>query len=305
MGIGAAIGGIAGGLLSSNAAGDAADAQQQSAQNQLALEQRIYDETVDRFQPFLDTGYNAQNVLAYELGLTNQRPTFGGEAPEIVEFQDETGGDGSAALAAARRSYFRTPRMRERGYGGQDRFPNQAQSRTRFRVGDQVFDSRDAAQQYADANPTGGSEYQGFQATPGYEFQRDQGLAAIDNSAASRGNVFSGATMKAAQTFGQGLANQEYNNFLNRITGVAAGGQSAAGNAANAGANYAAGAGNAYGAIGNAQSAGAIGQANALNAGINNAIGGFNYQNQLSGGGGFGGITIGGPGSLFGGSSWS
>src|SRR6056297_2744085 len=88
MGIGAAIGGIAGGLLSSKAAGDAADAQQQSAQNQLALEQRIYNETVERFQPFLNTGYGAQNVLAYELGLTNQRPTFGGEAPEIVEFQD-------------------------------------------------------------------------------------------------------------------------------------------------------------------------------------------------------------------------
>ena len=309
MGIGAAIGGIAGGLLSSNAAGDAADAQQQSAQNQLALETRVYDETVERFQPYLNTGYDAQNVLAYELGLTNQSPTFGGEAPEIVEFQDNPANSNPAtwnAVAGSEGSRFSRP-----GLGGQLEYrtgsqpPAAPQPTTRFRVGDQVFDSRDAAQQYADANSTGGSEYQGFQATPGYEFQRDQGLAAIDNSAASRGNVFSGATMKAAQTFGQGLANQEYNNFLNRITGVASGGQAAAGNAANAGANFAAGASNAYGAIGNAQAAGAIGQANALNAGINNAIGGFNYQNQLSGGGGFGGITIGGPGSLFGGSSWS
>src|SRR6056297_1850368 len=157
MGIGAAIGGIAGGLLSSNAAGDAADAQQQSAQNQLALEQRIYDETVDRFQPFLNTGYDAQNVLAYELGLTNQRPTFGGEAPEIVEFQDNPANFNETPWRTAPGSeggvFTRTnpdgsiDRRSAGSFAGGA--PSAPQPTTRFRVGDQVFDSRDAAQQYA------------------------------------------------------------------------------------------------------------------------------------------------------------
>lgn len=292
MGIGAAIGGIAGGLLSSRAAGKAADAQERAAGNQLALESRIYDETVGRFQPFLDTGRDALNVLAFELGI-GDRPTFGGQTQRVSEFQT----DGPAQQVAVP------------GTEGSIFTERPGAPITRFRVGDQTFDTRQAAEAYAANNRGEGAEYQGFQATPGYQFQLDQGLDAIDNSAASRGNVFSGATMKAAQGFGQGLANQEYNNFLNRITGVAGGGQAAAGNAANAGANFAAGAGNAYAGIGNAQAAGAIGQANALNSGINNAIGAFNYQNQLSGGGGFnifgnGGITIGGPNSLFGGNSW-
>ena len=42
--------------------------------------------------------------------------------------------------------------------------------------------------------------------------------------------------------------------------------------------NYAQGAGQAYGSIGNAQSAGAIGASNAINSGITNAIGAFAYN---------------------------
>ena len=296
MGIGAAIGGIAGGLLSSRAAGKAADAQEAAAGNQLALESRIYDETVERFEPFLGAGNNALKALQFELGL-GERPTFGGTAPSIEEFTDTTEGPG--ANWTPRFAGDTPPQGANQAFQiangqneGQIGWMPSSTSRTRYRVGDQVFDSREAAQEFADANPTGGTEYQGFKETPGYQFNLDQGLNAIDNSAASRGNLFSGATMKAAQEYGAGLASNEYNNYFNRLTGMASSGQAAAGNAANAGANYAAGAGNAYAGIGNAASAGAIGQANAINSGINNAIGGFNYQNQLanSSGGGMGGL---------------
>jgi hypothetical protein len=249
MGIGAAIGGIAGGLLSSKAAGKAAAAQAAAARNQLELEKQIYGETVERFEPFLGAGNDALSALSFELGLA-ERPTFG-DTPEVEEFRDRS---------------ILGPRQRQ----------------MRYRVGDRTFETQAAADKYAAANPENPMEYQGFQATPGYQFQLDQGLNAIDNSAASRGNLFSGASMKAAQTYGQGLANQEYGNFLNRLTGLAGSGQAAAGNAANAGANYAAGAGNALANIGNAQAAGAIGGANAINSGINNAVGIWNYQNQQS-----------------------
>ena len=57
------------------------------------------------------------------------------------------------------------------------------------------------------------------------------------------------------------------------LGGLAQGGQAAAGNRANAGANFGAQAGNARAGMGNAQAAGAIGVGNAITGGINNAMG--------------------------------
>lgn len=141
----------------------------------------------------------------------------------------------------------------------------------------------------------------GFQESPGYQFAVDEGQRAIEGSAAMRGNVRSGATLKALQDRRMGMANQEYGNYMNRLAGVAQMGQASAGNQAAAGANFGAQAGNSLMNIGNAQSAGAIAQGNAITGGINNVIGAY-QMNQLMGGGG--GINIGGPNSLFGGNSW-
>lgn len=78
-----------------------------------------------------------------------------------------------------------------------------------------------------------------FQADPGYAFRREQGQLAVDQGAAARGGVLSGAALKAEQRFGQGLAAQEYqsayqrfnndiNNRFNRLSTVARMGQGAA-----------------------------------------------------------------------------
>lgn len=56
-----------------------------------------------------------------------------------------------------------------------------------------------------------------YQADPGYGFRLSEGMKAIDRSAASRGRLLSGETIKDAQRFGQGLATQEYQNAYNRF----------------------------------------------------------------------------------------
>jgi hypothetical protein len=56
-----------------------------------------------------------------------------------------------------------------------------------------------------------------LEANPAYQFRMQQGMKAIDRSAAARGNLLSGNTLAAAQEFGQGLASQEYNNQINRL----------------------------------------------------------------------------------------
>ena len=126
---------------------------------------------------------------------------------------------------------------------------------------------------------------------PAYQFQLKQGQQALDRSSAARGMGYSGAQMKAAQQYGQGLASQEYDkqynrassefgDYYNRLAGLAQGGQQAAGSMAQAGGQFANNAGNTFANLSNAQTgilgqqanaraSGYAGQANALSGGLN------------------------------------
>lgn len=55
-----------------------------------------------------------------------------------------------------------------------------------------------------------------FQADPGYAFRLSEGMKALERSAAARGGLLSGATLKGVQRYGQDLASQEYMNAFNR-----------------------------------------------------------------------------------------
>lgn len=57
---------------------------------------------------------------------------------------------------------------------------------------------------------------QQFQADPGYGFRMSEGMKALERSAAARGGLLSGATLKGIQRFGQDLGSQEYQNAFNR-----------------------------------------------------------------------------------------
>lgn len=56
-----------------------------------------------------------------------------------------------------------------------------------------------------------------FTAGPGYQFNMDQGLQALERRAAARGNLQSGNTDLDTLGFAQGLAGQEWNNWVNGI----------------------------------------------------------------------------------------
>lgn len=124
--------------------------------------------------------------------------------------------------------------------------------------------------------------YTGFQATPGFQFMLNEGQAAIEGSAAAQGSALSGNTLRALSDHRMGMANQEYANHLNRLTGGAQMGLNAAGMTASSGQAAAAGMAQAYGNLGNAQAAGSIGVGNALQSGLNNGVGLWAYQNNLA-----------------------
>lgn len=55
-----------------------------------------------------------------------------------------------------------------------------------------------------------------FKADPGYQFRRQEGINALDASAAARGRLQSGAQARAVARYGSELASQEYVNAFNR-----------------------------------------------------------------------------------------
>lgn len=55
-----------------------------------------------------------------------------------------------------------------------------------------------------------------FEGDPGYGFRMSEGMKALERSAAARGGLLSGTTLRGVQRFGQDLASQEYQNAFNR-----------------------------------------------------------------------------------------
>ena len=99
---------------------------------------------------------------------------------------------------------------------------------------------------------------------PGYQFAMDQGVQALDRSAASRGLVLSGGQLKDVTSFGQGLASTQFNNAFNQLQALSSLGESAASQTGNAGATAASGAAQSQIAAGTANASGIAGAANQI-----------------------------------------
>jgi len=129
-----------------------------------------------------------------------------------------------------------------------------------------------------------------FQTDPGYQFRFNEGQRALDRSAAAKGTLFSGATNKASQAFGQGLGSQEYGNWFNRLAGVGQQGLTAAQGTAQSNLGTLGQQNNALSQVGQAQ----IGSANALANGIGQGL--SNATSIMSFGMGGGAGAFGGGG---------
>lgn len=137
-----------------------------------------------------------------------------------------------------------------------------------------------------------------YQADPGYAFRLSEGTKAIERSAAARGGLLSGATLKGITRYGQDFASNEYQNAYNRfqanrtarmnpLQAFLGQGQTATNVMSNAAGQAGQGIAQAYGNAGQARASGYIGQANAINQGvgsISNAVNsymGYNMMNRM------------------------
>lgn len=125
-----------------------------------------------------------------------------------------------------------------------------------------------------------------FQTSPGYQFRQQEGVNALDRSAASRGRLLSGAQIKGVNDYGQGMASDEYGRYVGGLNALSGGGMAGA-QAGNSNATSLINAGNAMQFQGNMGQASSYSQGqNALASGLQ---GGFNSLMSLGAYGGSGG----------------
>lgn len=121
-----------------------------------------------------------------------------------------------------------------------------------------------------------------FQTDPGYQFDLAQGTKAADSSAAARGLGTSGAEVKGVTNYAEGLADNSYSEFYNRLTNLATMGQTAIGQDSSAGSSASSGAGQTIASAGQDQANitgnTTSGIANALTSFLNNQT----VQNALT-----------------------
>jgi len=109
--------------------------------------------------------------------------------------------------------------------------------------------------------------FQNYQNSTGFQGQMQAGQQAVTGSAAARGMLGSGSTLKALQSHGQQLGAQSFNNYLGQLTGVAGMGMQAGGMMGNAAMQ-------GYGQAAGMQYGSAMGAAGARAGGWDQAIGG-------------------------------
>lgn len=266
---------VVGSIISAVAGNSAAKAQVNAADRATDVQRQNFLDSVELIQPQIQAGDRARSALEFELGLAD-RPTFQPEAPEVTAPQNALS---VQVVPGGTSRELINPNVNE-----QDREYRTIQNADSFLVGDISFSDRGSADNYlaqkqaeleqAQQDAAGGFEYQGFEATPGYQFRLDEGQKAVERAAAASGRMNSGATIKAATRYGQGVAAQEYDNYLNRLSALSGSGQVATGQQVSLGQSNA----NAISQLqlqrGDAQASSYNALGNAANNAFNNVVGG-------------------------------
>lgn len=246
-----AIGGAAviGGATQYASGKSAAKAQGKAANQQVAESQRQYDQTREDYAPWRRAGTSALGKLESVYGL----------------------GDGTDWEAFVKADPWREadwranyPDMSMADYGKY----NYQYDVQRGRKDNPNYAGMDLSQ----FKTQPGAQFSDFYASPGYQFRLSEGQKAIERSAAARGGLNSGATMKALERFAQGTASDEFNRYVGGLQSMAGLGQNAQNATTAAGQQSSQNIINAYGNAGNARASSYANTGSAINSGINNVL---------------------------------
>jgi hypothetical protein len=249
----AAAAAVVGAGISASAAGDASDAQAESASqanatnkqisdNQIALQREQFNRSIELQEPFRQSGLNAQNKLNYLLGLSETgRGATDPEItairnrllPQFTQYRNTPGLSGSALDAAVNEEVAKwaaqgiTATDFDRSNIRQAKSTGSSAEWTRDAELEAAVNAELAKSQAASGQPGAqggqfGSLMRDFgmadyQADPGYQFRQSEGEKALQRAASAGGRSDSGRAYKDLLRFNSGLASDEYGNAFNRF----------------------------------------------------------------------------------------
>ena len=221
----------------------------------LALQRQMYDDGVERTQPYYDAGTSSLGMLADLMGIN------GGSQQSRDQVYDGMKDQFTTTTQAMNNGMYTTPEgavvdMNDRGryYNPYSNTFSVDTDRDAFGISGGMFDrgdfsgmeslgykpmgmqesttstNYDALNAAVDERMAGmGEKPEGFgsllesfdmdkfQADPGYQFRLDEGNKAIERAAAARGQYFDPTTVKALSDYSGNQANQTYDNAYNRF----------------------------------------------------------------------------------------
>jgi hypothetical protein len=272
------------------AAKDAAGAQETAALQQVGLDTNVFNAQAAMQLPTRELGGEAQNRLAFLLGLDpnlniapdfatpNINPNPQGGAPGLT-WNGPASGYGWDNTGSGNPN---APTMQPTTYNGVT---------PQFGVNSGGSQAPGAAPSGSTSNPWGvslpGATGQGgfgsltnlydpntFYQDPGYNFDVQQGQQGLNRAAAAGGQLGSGASLKAAINYATGMASNEFNNAFNRsatskqftfneLASLAGAGQTATNTVGSSAGQLGQSGSSALAGYGNAAAAGSIGVGNA------------------------------------------
>jgi hypothetical protein len=310
-----AVGSVAGSLINSSAAGSAADTQSAAANQASANALAQYRQTREDLSPYRTTGGSALNRLGEIFGLNGpsyvsvpvaqrgmsfqdgqpapQAPAATGQYGLPEGYQVISGESGGGDIASIIRHYIADkdfnviselppgvpPELAAAYFTGKNAgtAPQQQQQQQMMQV--PVGSGGNPLAAYGLKGLTFQPTQAELEATPGFQFNLNQGRMAVANSNAAQGRGISGAALKGAANYATGLANntlttqqgifqQNLGNVLNPLMSLSGMGQNAAAVTGSQGLQAVGNANNALVGGANAQAAGMVGGANALSSGL-------------------------------------
>lgn len=291
--------GVGSSLIGASAAKGAAKAQGRAADRASAQELAIYNQNRTDMSPFMSVGTGAISQLAQMFGLApptiSPNATINGgdpmttaanggvtdaqmtqllkDRPDVMQAWNlaVNGGvapDGTIVKPADRHS----PAFAQAGLGSPQEYArnwylNKGGSTDYQMPGAPAAATSPLLDPASGATPMPGAAGSDLskllQSFPGYQFGRDQGVQALDRSAASRGLALSGGQMKDVATFGTNYAMQQaWNPYISELNSMAGLGENAAAGVGNNGVNVGNSVGNNIMSGGEAAASGIVGSAN-------------------------------------------
>lgn len=207
---GAAIGGAA---ISNSGTKAAAQSAQASADQAAQVQRDMYNQSAQTLAPYVQAGLPATQHINALLGLSQpqqQVPTGLNTLADFSQLEQQYPGVNSLAQM----------------YGGQQQ--------------------RQGGGNVTTTPVTANAAFDAYRGSTGYDFRLKQGIGAVTSGFAGLGTLQSGAARLRLVDYGQGIASQEFGNYLGALGSQQSLGLSAASAQAGVGQNYANSLGNIY-----------------------------------------------------------